>query len=249
MIGKPVTVLIAEHQLDLMPEVVQALAAGRTVHREGVALRRDGSHLEAELNASPIMGADGWVRGTALIVLDISERRRTQRLLDRIVEHAPTSIAVKDLEGRYLLYGERGAEAIGRRSEDIIGRTDHEVFAPSVAARLVAQDQRVLASGEPMTSEETLRGPDGQVYVFITTRFPLPGPERQDRGDRPDRRRRLGDPARRDRPRAAGRARAGRPGRDRRARPRRADHDLEPGRRGDVRPSPPSRRSAAATTS
>ena len=108
---------------------VEALAAGKTVHREGVALRRDGSHLEAELNASPIMGADGRVRGTALIVLDISERRRTQRMLDRIVEHAPTSIAVKDLEGRYLLYGERGAGVIGRRSEDIVGRTDHEVFA------------------------------------------------------------------------------------------------------------------------
>ena len=179
MIGKPVTVLIAEHQLDWLPEVVQALAAGKTVHREGVALRRDGSHLEAELNASPIMGADGRVRGTALIVLDISERRRTQRLLDRIVEHAPTSIAVKDLEGRYLLYGERGAGVIGRRSEDIVGRTDHEVFAPSIAARLVAQDKRVLASGRPLTTEETLRGPDGQVYVFVTTRFPLPGPDGQ----------------------------------------------------------------------
>ncbi len=176
VIGKPVTVLIAEHQLDWLPEVVEALASGKSVHREGVALRRDGSHLEAELNASPIMGADGRVRGTALIVLDISERRRAQRMLDRIVEQAPTSIAVKDLEGRYLLYGERGAAVIGRRSEDFIGRTDHEVFAPSVAARLVELDRRVIASGAPLTSEETLRGPEGRVYVFVTTRFPLPGP-------------------------------------------------------------------------
>ena len=151
------------------------------MHREGVALRRDGSHLEAELNASPIFGADGRVRGTALIVLDISERRRAQRLLDLIVEHAPTSIAVKDLEGRYLLYGERGAEAIGRRSEDIVGRTDHEVFPPSVAARIVAQDRRVFASGEPLTSEDTIRGPDGQVFVFVNTRFPLPGPSGRSR--------------------------------------------------------------------
>jgi PAS domain S-box-containing protein len=177
VIGKPVTVLIAEHQLDWLPEVVEALASGKSVHREGVALRRDGSHLEAELNASPIMGADGRVRGTALIVLDISERRRAQRMLDRIVEQAPTSIAVKDLEGRYLLYGERGAAVIGRRSEDFIGRTDHEVFAPSVAARLVELDRRVIASGAPLTSEETLRGPEGRVYVFVTTRFPLPGPD------------------------------------------------------------------------
>ena len=116
------------------------------MHREGVALRRDGTHLEAELNASPILGADGRIRGTALIVLDISERRRAQRMLDRIVEHAPTSIAVKDLEGRYLLFGDRGAEAIGRRAQDIIGHTDHDVFPPSVAARIVAQDRRVIAT-------------------------------------------------------------------------------------------------------
>ena len=32
-------------------------------------------------------------------------------MLDRFVEHAPTSIAVKDLEGRYLLFSARGAGA------------------------------------------------------------------------------------------------------------------------------------------
>ena len=170
------TVLIAEHQLAWPPEVREALAAGQTVHREGVALRRDGSHLDAELNASPIIGADGRVRGTALIVLDVSERRRAQRMLDRIVEHSPTPIAVKDLDGRYLLYSERGAAAIGRCSQDFIGRTDHEVFPPSVAARIVAQDRRTLVAGAPLTSEETIRGPEGEVYVFITTSFLLPGP-------------------------------------------------------------------------
>jgi PAS domain S-box-containing protein len=177
VIGKPVTVLIAEHQMSWLPEVRAALAAGRSVHREGVALRRDGTHVEAELNASPIMSADGRVRGTALIVLDISERRRAQRLLDRIVEHAPASIAVKDLDGRYLLYGEQGAKVIGRSAQQIVGRTDAEVFPPSVSARIVAQDRQVAVSGRPLTSEETIRGPSGEVYVFVTTRFPLPGPD------------------------------------------------------------------------
>jgi PAS domain S-box-containing protein len=176
VIGKPVTILIAEHQLSWLPEVREALAAGRPVQREGIALRRDGTHVEAELNAGPILGADGRVRGTALTVLDISDRRRAQRLLDRIVEHAPASIAVKDLDGRYLLYGEQGAQVIGRSAQDIVGHTDAEVFPPSVSARIVAQDRRVAVSGRPLTNEETIRGPGGEVYVFVTTRFPLPGP-------------------------------------------------------------------------
>ena len=53
------TVLIAEHQLAWLAGGARGAGRGQTVHREGVALRRDGSHLEAELNASPIMGADG----------------------------------------------------------------------------------------------------------------------------------------------------------------------------------------------
>ena len=75
VIGRPVSVLIADHDQHLLPGVRDALLAGETVRREGVARRRDGTHVEAELNASPIMGPDGKMQGTALIVLDISARR------------------------------------------------------------------------------------------------------------------------------------------------------------------------------
>jgi PAS domain S-box-containing protein len=109
VIGQPVTVLIADHERHLLPEVLNALLAGETVRREGFARRRDGTHVEAELNASPIMGPDGRMRGTALIVLDISARRRAQRMLERFVEHAPNVIAVKDLDGRYVLFSNHGA--------------------------------------------------------------------------------------------------------------------------------------------
>ena len=56
VIGQPVSLLIADHEQHLLPEVVDALLAGETVRREGVARRRDGTHVEAELNASPITG-------------------------------------------------------------------------------------------------------------------------------------------------------------------------------------------------
>ena len=78
---------------------------------EGFARRRDGTVVEAELNASPIMGPDGKMSGAALTILDITERQRTQRLLDRIVEHSPAVITVKDLDGRYRLFNRAGRRA------------------------------------------------------------------------------------------------------------------------------------------
>ena len=76
--------------------------ANGSFRRPTVALRRDGTHVEVELSAAEIIGKHGSVIGAALTVLDVSERKRTRRLLDRIIEHAPNAIAVKDLDGRYL---------------------------------------------------------------------------------------------------------------------------------------------------
>ena len=176
IIGQPVSVLIADHERHLLPEVVDALVAGKTVRREGVARRRDGSHVEAELNASPIIGPDGRMQGTALIVLDVSARRRAQRMLERFVEHAPDVIAVKDADGRYLMFSSHGAELIRKRPEDLLGCTDREIYGDAFAEPLEEQDRRVMAAGTPLTFENTWGTRDGGTLTFVTTKFPLPGP-------------------------------------------------------------------------
>jgi PAS domain S-box-containing protein len=177
IVGRPVTELIADHQLHLLEGVREALLAGETVHREGVARRRDGTLVEAELNASPIRGPDGkWV-GTALIVLDISERRRAQRLLDRFMLNAPNPIAVKDREGRYLIYSTRGADEIRRSMEQIIGHTDADLFGPGIGSVLAEQDRRVLRENAAITFENSWLRQDGTSVTYISTKFPIAGPE------------------------------------------------------------------------
>ena len=97
--------------------------------------------------------ARSWARtaacsGTALIVLDISARRRTQRMLERIIEHAPNVIAVKDLDGRYLVFSALGAAV---RPAARRGASSGAPIATSVArVRRAARGSRtveVLAAG------------------------------------------------------------------------------------------------------
>jgi PAS domain S-box-containing protein len=176
VIGQPVTLLISDQDRHLLPEVRGALLAGETVRREGLARRKDGTHVEAELNASPIMGPDGRMQGTALIVLDISARERAQRMLERFFEHAPNVIALKDLDGRYLLYSQRGRELVRRPQEPFVGHTDREVWGDALAGELEEQDRQVLRENRPITFENSWLTQAGDTLTFVTTKFPLPGP-------------------------------------------------------------------------
>lgn len=154
-----------------------AMLAKRTSFRSPtMAMRRDGAAVEVELSAAQIVDADGIVTGAALTVLDVTERRRTQRWLDRIIENAPNTIAVKDLEGRYLVYNQHGAAAIGRSPDDLLGRTDHELFRGDIADRIREHDEIVLSTGEPHTFSFDFVRRDGHRSVMVTTKFPVTGP-------------------------------------------------------------------------
>ncbi len=172
VVGQSLTMLMAEHRRPRLPGHLAQLAAGESLELDTIARRKDGSYLEVEVHARPMLDADGAPRGAAVTVLDISERRRTQRLLDRIVEHAPAVISVKDLEGRYRLFNRTGAETMGFKPDDIVGRTDAEVFDAETAASFVASDRQVVASGESVTFQEEVDG-----RHFVTTKFPIPGAE------------------------------------------------------------------------
>lgn len=182
IIGRPVSVLAPPNRESVIEETRERLAAGESIRRETVGQRRDGSQVQVELSARAIFGADGRIRGAALTVLDLTERWRTTRLLDRIMENAPNAIAIKDLEGRYLHYSARGARELGKRPEDIVGRTDPEVFGDEPGRRLREQDLKVIAAGEPLMFSDTLPSADGEMHHYLTTKFPLPGPAGQVEG-------------------------------------------------------------------
>ncbi len=125
------------------------------------------------------MGPDGRMQGTALIVLDISARRRAQRMLERFVEHAPNVIAVKDLDGRYLLFSAHGASLVRRRPEDLIGLTDREIYGDAMADQLEAQDRQVIEEGTPLDVRELVgdqRRPQADVRH---DQVPAPRPGRE----------------------------------------------------------------------
>jgi PAS domain S-box-containing protein len=184
LIGRSVWALVGAGREEQARVFRDALVAGRTVHREGMIARRDGSLIEVFVTAGPIFGADGSYRGAAITLLDVSARRRAEReagrsreLVQQLIDNAPNVIAFKDREGRYRLLNRLGAVIFGREAEEILGLTDYDLLDAEAAAANHAEDVRALAAGRPLTFFKDVRMPDGAVRPYLTTKFPILRPD------------------------------------------------------------------------
>jgi PAS domain S-box-containing protein len=103
-----------------------------------------------------------------------SDRLQALQLLQAIADHSTDAIFAKDPQGRYLFYNRAACAEIGRSPEQVIGRTDADLFSPAVASRLRENDLRVLKGGRNETFEELIDSPLGQ-RIELCVKGPLRG--------------------------------------------------------------------------
>ncbi len=77
-------------------------------------------------------------------------------LLNAIIEGTTDAVYVKDLEGRYLMMNTAGSQFLQLPVEEIVGKHDHDLFPAEAAARIVADNRRVIDSGAARTYENDL---------------------------------------------------------------------------------------------
>ncbi|MET0401595.1 MAG: ATP-binding protein [Cystobacter sp.] len=95
-----------------------------------------------------------WFRDITAEHQEVASLQRDQELLRTVIHSAPDAIFAKDVKGHYTLINPAGARAIGMPSEQILGRTDSQLFLPSDAEATLAHDREVLSLGHPMTYED-----------------------------------------------------------------------------------------------
>ncbi|QSQ22197.1 PAS domain-containing protein [Pyxidicoccus parkwayensis] len=97
------------------------------------------------------------------------ELRRTSETFRSILEGTTDAVYTKDLQGRYQLINSAGAKAVGYTVEGMLGKTDHELFAPEVAKANAANDREVYAFGRTVTYEDAQPGAEGP-RVWLSTK-------------------------------------------------------------------------------
>lgn len=121
----------------------------------------------------------GGARYVIGINLDVTDRMHAQQayqdstaFVTAIVEHAPSAVYVKDLEGRYALVNRHFERLMGVSRDAVLGRTDRDVLPPELAEGFAQSERRVIATEAPLVKEEQLLL-EGRAHCLMTTRFPL----------------------------------------------------------------------------
>ena len=100
---------------------------------------------------------------------------REHRLLRAVIDNIPDLIYAKDVEGRFLFRNAPWLRLMGVSSADeVVGKTDFDFYPPALAEHYTADDQQVIASGQPLINREEITvDKGGSTRWLLTTKVPL----------------------------------------------------------------------------
>jgi PAS domain S-box-containing protein len=96
-------------------------------------------------------------------------------MLRALMTSMPDDIYFKDLNSRFILVNRRVSEAMGLKDpSEAVGKSDFDFCTGKHARKALADEQRIIATGEPLiAAEESETAPDGTVAWGSTTKLPL----------------------------------------------------------------------------
>jgi PAS domain S-box-containing protein len=98
--------------------------------------------------------------------------RASQERLQAILDSSPAFVYIKDLDGRYSLVNRQLEKLLQLSHEQILGRTDYDLFPKAQADTYRANDNQVLQTLEPVYFEETVLQNDGP-RTYVSIKVPL----------------------------------------------------------------------------
>lgn len=149
---------------------------------ESVVQHAGGTVLIVETHVNFLVH-DGQRVAMLSVIRDITERKRLEEevhrskaLLQSFLDHSPSAMAVKDLQGRYLIANRRMTELLQCEPEQLIGQDDSKFLPPDVIAGWQTRNQQAFATGQPVEAEETLVL-QGELRSYLLIAFPLFDPQ------------------------------------------------------------------------
>ncbi|MBW2302562.1 MAG: PAS domain-containing protein [Deltaproteobacteria bacterium] len=102
------------------------------------------------------------------------ERRVKSRTreITSILKYTPAVVFLKDEAGRYKLVNSRFEELFGVRKENVLGKTDADIFPEDTAERFRSIERKVLERRISTQTEEQFDCRDG-IHTYLCIRFPL----------------------------------------------------------------------------
>lgn len=99
--------------------------------------------------------------------------QQSEQRLRAILENTTSIVYLKDLEGRYLLVNRQYLDLLNRLEDEVLGKTDRDLFVSTEAERFIENDRKVIDSKSAQEFEEVLTFFDGRSHTYIAIKSPL----------------------------------------------------------------------------
>jgi PAS domain S-box-containing protein len=143
---------------------------------------KDGHVTWASSTKMPMRDHTGKIIGIMGISRDVTGRKRAEealaterQLLSSLITATPDTIYFKDRESRFIRINEAFARRQGLSDPSAaLGKTDFDLFGEQHAREAYADEQRIVATGQPMIDKEEREDwKDGHVTWVSSTKMPL----------------------------------------------------------------------------
>lgn len=153
---------------------------------ESQIFRKDGSMIWISENCRAIRDVGGQLLYYEGTVEDITQRRQAEEdlrnseaLYHSLVETLPQNIFRKDVHGRFTFANQQFCRTLGRKIEDLVGKTDFDFFPHELAAKYQHDDMTVMATGEPFSTVEEHQPPGREKIYVQVVKTPIRGADGQ----------------------------------------------------------------------
>ena len=180
--GSDVLLLHVPERRDEALRNVQGMIAGTIDSCPVPVIAKDGTRIEVETKVTRGL----WNGKEVLIGVtrDVTERKVAEEEIKRqagvirsLLDSIPDIIFFKNMEGVYLGCNPPFAEFVGKSREEIIGKTDYDLFNKEIADFFRGHDKLMLELAQPHHNEEWITYPDGRKILIDTLKTPYWGPD------------------------------------------------------------------------
>jgi len=148
---------------------------GNTVRTETVITRTDGQTFSLWVSATPLLGENGEVTGAIESLRDVTHQKKiaralkeSRRYLDAIINTMPDPLFIKDHDHRFVTVNDSFCEFTGHSRENLVGKTDYDVFPEEEADVFVEKDRDVFRTRQEDENEELLTDSQGKTHTIVT---------------------------------------------------------------------------------
>jgi two-component system, NtrC family, sensor kinase len=93
--------------------------------------------------------------------------KEQQQLLKTVLDATPDFVFLQDADSIYRSANKSFCDLVSSQEEEIIGKTDFDLFPKSRSERYFREDQEILESGKPLFKEYKISGREGTKWLHI----------------------------------------------------------------------------------